>query len=119
MIRILQTPKLSDPSTISTQSFFAGGRVFERNTDLFVYCNLSISCLHRKPFQLWTGSQEITIDIGVVYKDLGTRMDVANPHAGANNDGLHKRASFTGVSRTVDMIGRIHSDIFFTRQIHV
>jgi hypothetical protein len=47
------------------------------------------------------------------YKDMGTRMDTANPHVAANNDGLHKRASFTGGSRTVDMIGRIHSDIFF------
>jgi hypothetical protein len=58
-------------------------------------------------------SKESQLTSALFYKDLGTRMDIANPHAAANNDGLNKRARFTGGSRTVDMIGRIHSDIFF------
>jgi len=31
----------------------------------------------------------------------------------ANNNGLIKRAAFTAASNVVDMIGRIHADIFF------
>ena len=43
-------------------------------------------------------------------------MDRCNPeHANAaeRKYGLQKRASFTDRGATVDMIGRIHSDIFF------
>jgi hypothetical protein len=62
-------------------------------------------------------SKESQLASALFYKYMGTRMDTANPHAAAN-DGLNKRAGFTGGSRAVDMIGRIHSDIFFSRQIH-
>jgi hypothetical protein len=58
-------------------------------------------------------SKKSQLTSALFYKDMGERMDVANPHAADNNTGLNKRASFTGASRTVDMIGRIHSDIFF------
>jgi hypothetical protein len=58
-------------------------------------------------------AKESQLTSALFYKDMGVRMDEANPHADNNNDGLHKRAGFTGGSRTVDMIGRIHSDIFF------
>ena len=43
-------------------------------------------------------------------------MDLPNPdHSNAEemNYGLQKRAAFTERGATVDMIGRIHSDIFF------
>ena len=50
------------------------------------------------------------------YKDTAGNMDRPNPeHANAEerNYGLQKWASFTDRGATVDMIGRIHSDIFF------
>ena len=50
------------------------------------------------------------------YKDTAGIMDRPNPeqaNAAERNYGLQKRASFTNRGATVDMIGRIHSDIFF------
>jgi hypothetical protein len=49
------------------------------------------------------------------FKDEAGKMDVSDPKAAAadGNKGLAKRASFTSESAEVDMIGRIHSDIFF------
>jgi hypothetical protein len=46
-------------------------------------------------------------------KDEAGKMDKADPNADDKNDGLAKRAAYTTLSREVDMIGRIHSDIFF------
>ena len=50
------------------------------------------------------------------YKDTAGNMDRPNPehaNAGEMNYGLQKRAAFTDRGSTVDMIGHIHSDIFF------
>ena len=50
------------------------------------------------------------------YKDEAGKMDKTNPDAAEDidlNKGLMKRASFTSRSNEVDMVGRIHSDIFF------
>ena len=49
------------------------------------------------------------------YKDDGTKMDKSDPTADEDerNSGLARRAAFTSGSAEVDMIGRIHSDIFF------
>ena len=50
------------------------------------------------------------------YKDTAGNMNRPNPdHANAveMNYGLQKRAAFTDRGATVDMIGGIHSDIFF------
>ena len=50
------------------------------------------------------------------YNDTAGNMDRPNPdhaNAGKMNYGLRKRASFTDRGATVDMIGHIHSDIFF------
>ena len=49
-------------------------------------------------------------------KDTAGNMDRPNPdhaNAGETNYGLQKRTTFTDRGATVDMIGRIHSDIFF------
>ena len=52
------------------------------------------------------------------YKDTAGKMDQHNPAADAaeQNAGLTKRAAFTAQSGEVDMIGRIHSDIFFQQR---
>ena len=64
------------------------------------------------------GSQAKTSQLtaALYYKDTAGNMGRPNPdHANAveRNYGLQKRASFTDRGATVDMIGRIHSDIFF------
>ena len=50
------------------------------------------------------------------YKDTAGNMDrpyTDHANAGETNYGLQKRAAFTDRGATVDMIGRIYSDIFF------
>ena len=50
------------------------------------------------------------------YKDTAGNMDCPNydhANAGHTNYGLQKRDAFTDRGASVDMIGRIHSDIFF------
>ncbi|KAJ8029813.1 hypothetical protein HOLleu_29306 [Holothuria leucospilota] len=48
------------------------------------------------------------------YKDTAGKMDVADPGAPAatGNIGLKKRSRFTNGSKEVELIGRLHSDIF-------
>jgi hypothetical protein len=53
------------------------------------------------------------------YKDEAGKMDKPNPLAadGADiNGGLTKRTRFTTRSREVDLVGRIHTDIFFQQR---
>lgn len=48
------------------------------------------------------------------YKDTAGHMDVSTPIGdGATNTGLNKRQSFLTAGRMVEMIGRIHGDLFF------
>jgi hypothetical protein len=50
------------------------------------------------------------------YKDEAGKMDKPNPlaeNATDRNSGLVRRHAFATESREIDMIGRIHSDIFF------
>lgn len=47
------------------------------------------------------------------YKDTAGQMDATNPGADNTNDGLRKRAQFTNRNGVVEMIGRLHSDLFF------
>ena len=47
------------------------------------------------------------------YKDEATKMDNADPHAVTANSGLKKRYRFFDAGGVIDMIGCIHSDLFF------
>jgi len=48
------------------------------------------------------------------YKDEAGKMDVIDVgDANARNGGLYNRSRHTNTSRTVDMVGRLHADIFF------
>ena len=47
------------------------------------------------------------------FKDQSGRMDSVDFAAAARNEGLYKRRSVTAGSRTFDMMGRLHADIFF------
>jgi hypothetical protein len=53
---------------------------------------------------------------GLFYKDEPGKLDKPNPFAAAaadKNSGLAERAAFTNASKEVELLGRIHSDIFF------
>ena len=47
------------------------------------------------------------------YPDQAGRMDVVNFAEATRNSGLYARSRFTTESRVVDMMGRIHADVFF------
>ena len=47
------------------------------------------------------------------YKDEAGRMDSVDFQAAGRNSGLFKRSRFTNESNVVDMMGRIHADMFF------
>ena len=55
------------------------------------------------------------LTMALFYKDTAVKMDAVNPVAddADANMGLNARYGFTKQSRAVDMIGPIHSDIFF------
>ena len=55
------------------------------------------------------------LSMAMFYKDTPGKMDVVNPMAEDDdaNLGLKTRYAFTKQSNTVDMMGPIHSDIFF------
>ena len=55
---------------------------------------------------------QLTSELFYAYK-AGKRDTVAFGGDAARNSGLMKRATFTATSNVVDMIGRMHADIFF------
>ena len=52
---------------------------------------------------------------GLFYKDRAGRMDSVDFADNAANDGLVKRRALGLESRTFDMMGRLHADIFFSK----
>jgi hypothetical protein len=53
------------------------------------------------------------------YQDESGKLDKTNPLAadvGDRNSGLVTRATFTSESKEVDLVGRIHSDVFFQQR---
>ena len=60
-------------------------------------------------------AKESQLTAALFYKDDAGKMDKDNPLAAAaadRNEGLTTRAIFTARSKELDLIGRIHSDIF-------
>jgi len=58
-------------------------------------------------------AKETQVTASLFYEDQAGRMDVVDFGEAARNRGLWNRSRFTHGSRVVDMIGRIHADIFF------
>ena len=58
-------------------------------------------------------SQVSQLTSALFYKDQAGRMDSLNFAADAVNKGLAKRRELVTESRTFDMMGRLHADIFF------
>ena len=64
-------------------------------------------------------AKESQLTAALFYKDDAGKMDKDNPLAAAaadRNEGLTTRAIFTARSKELDLIGRIHSDIFFQQR---
>ena len=53
-------------------------------------------------------AKESQMTAALWHKDTATKMDTA----GADNAGFTKRATFTATSKMVDLVGRIHADLF-------
>ena len=58
-------------------------------------------------------AKESQLTSALFYKDQAGRMDAVDFAEATRNDGLYMRSQFTKESRLVDMMGRIHADIFF------
>lgn len=58
-------------------------------------------------------AKETQLTSSLFYKDQARRMDTVNFTEATRNAGLYKRSTFTNESHVVDMMGRIHADIFF------
>ena len=57
--------------------------------------------------------------MATIYKDTPRKMDAVNPVADDANMGLKARYAFTKESHTVDMIGLIHSNVFFQDRLYL
>ena len=62
-------------------------------------------------------AKESQLTLVMWYKDTAGKMDERAVIATDENKGLVKRASLTKSSIVVDMMGRIHSDIFFQEKL--
>jgi hypothetical protein len=58
-------------------------------------------------------AKESQLTSSLFYKDVAGRMDVVDFAEAVRNDGLFKRSRFGVESHTIDMMGRLHADIFF------
>ena len=58
-------------------------------------------------------AKETQLAASMFYKDEAGKMDNANPIPDAANSGLKKRNAFFRTGGTVEMLGRIHSDLFY------
>jgi len=58
-------------------------------------------------------AKESQLTSAFFYKDEAGRMDAADFAAATRNDGFFKRSKMAEKSHLVDMMGRIHADIFF------
>ena len=58
-------------------------------------------------------AKESQLTSALFYKDQAGRMDVANLAEATRNEGFFKRVQFSKESHLIDMMGRIHADIFF------
>ena len=87
------------------------GTLITSSTNTYAYRAYIESLLSYGP-----AAKQSQLTASLFYKDTAGKMDKPNPrapNAADKNDGLATRASFAAESNEIDMIGRIHSDIFF------
>lgn len=59
------------------------------------------------------GAKKSQLTCALFYKDEAGKMDTNDPSAAETNKGLVMRSSFTAGGKEVDLVGRLHADIFF------
>jgi hypothetical protein len=59
-----------------------------------------------------SGAKKSQLTCALFYKDEAGKMDSNDPTVADANRGLVKRSSFTADGKEVDLVGRIHTDIF-------
>jgi len=58
-------------------------------------------------------AKESQLTSELFFKDMAGRMDTVDFTKANRNSGLYKRSRFTNQSHEVDMMGRLHCDMFF------
>ncbi|XP_070550460.1 uncharacterized protein F54H12.2-like [Ptychodera flava] len=106
------------PTNLFLHSLFSqveislGGRVISSSQNTYPYRAYIETVLNSSKNAVSTH-----LTSSLYYKDTPTRFDQANPLLPQNpNEGLVKRSRFTSESKAVDLIGAIHSDIFFQKK---
>ena len=89
-------------------------RLISTSTNTYPYCAMIESLLNYGK-EAKTGQ----LSMAMFHKDTAGKMNVVNPLAADDegNLGLKARYEFTKESHTVDMMGPIHSDIFFQHRL--
>ena len=104
------------PVNLFLQSLFSqvdvklNGRVITASTPTYPYRSMMETLLHYGP-----EAKQTQLTTGLFYKDTAGYMDQCNPLEGENpvNTGLQKRHAFIKGSKSVEMIGPLHTDLFF------
>ena len=87
------------------------GTLITSSTNTYAYRAYLESLLSYGP-----AAKQSQLTSALFYKDEAGKMDKPNPRAADKadkNSGLATRAEFSAESKEIDMIGRIHADIFF------
>lgn len=84
------------------------GVLVSSSTNTYPYRSYIESLLSYGP-----AAKQSQLTSALFYKDTAGHMDETSTANAGTNNGLKKRARFTNENRVVDMIGRLHSDLFF------
>ena len=87
-----------------------GGRIPERHSRNTIVEHLSVSLIRRYLIKLWRRGKKTQLTSQLWYKDTAGHMEGTTVHAG--NLGLVERGRYLAESRVVDMMGRLHVDLF-------
>jgi hypothetical protein len=101
-------------SLFSQVDISLNGTLITNSTNTYPYRSYIEDLLSYGP-----SAKKSQLTAALFYKDEAGKMDKENPFADTaadQNSGLVKRSTFTAKSREVDMVGRIHGDIFFQQR---
>lgn len=88
------------------------GKTITSSTNTYAYRAMIETLLdYGKP------AKESQLTAALFYKDTAGHMDDTNVGGGGTNMGLRKRVAHTAESRVVDMMGRLHCDLFFQEKL--
>jgi len=108
------------PSNLFLHSLFSqvdvslNGTLITASTNTYSYCAMMETLLSYHG----EDAKRTQLTSGLFYKDRAGRTDSVDLADNAANDGLVKRRALGLESRTFDMMGHLHADIFFPRSLH-